>query len=103
MQKDTGQTWRMKLHETIYESNTTAGKMFDVALLACIIGSIIVVTLDSVYIYHQKFGDLFYILEWIFTCLFTIEYILRLISIKKPLKYVVSFLGLIDLLAIIPA
>jgi voltage-gated potassium channel len=103
MQKDTGQSWRTKLHETIYEANTTAGKAFDIALLVCIIGSIIVVTLDSVEDYHRKFGETFYILEWIFTVLFTIEYILRIISIKNPLKYVVSFFGVIDLLAIIPS
>ena len=103
MQKDPGQPWRIKLHETIYESNTVAGKTFDVALLVCIIGSIIVVTLDSVDVYHRRYGDFFYILEWIFTGLFTIEYILRLVSIKRPLKYVFSFLGLIDLLAIIPS
>src|SRR6187200_349916 len=103
MQKDTGQTWRMKLHEVIYESNTVAGKMFDVALLVCIVGSIIVVTLDSVEDYHNKFGKIFYVLEWVFTFLFTIEYILRIISIKNPLKYVFSFFGLIDLLAIIPS
>jgi voltage-gated potassium channel len=103
MQKDPGQSWRVKLHETIYESNTTAGKTFDIALLVCIIGSIIVVTLDSVEDYHNKFGEIFYVLEWVFTFLFTIEYILRIISIKNPLKYVFSFLGLIDLLAIIPS
>src|SRR6187401_1477852 len=103
MVKDTRQSWRGKLHETIYESNTTAGKTFDIVLLVCIIGSIITVTLDSVEVYHNKFGEIFYILEWVFTSLFTIEYILRLISIKRPLKYVFSFLGLIDLLAIIPS
>jgi len=103
MQKDPGQSWRTKLHETIYEANTTAGKAFDIALLICIIGSIIVVTLDSVEDYHNKFGKIFYVLEWVFTFLFTIEYILRIISIKNPLKYVFSFFGLIDLLAIIPS
>src|SRR6187399_43856 len=103
MQKDPGQSWRTKLHETIYEANTTAGKAFDIALLICIVGSIIVVTLDSVEDYHNKFGKIFYVLEWVFTFLFTIEYILRIISIKNPLKYVFSFFGLIDLLAIIPS
>src|SRR5688572_5628242 len=102
MQKNSGQSWRTNLHETIYESNTTAGKTFDIVLLVCIIGSIIVVTLDSVEIYHRKLGDFFYVLEWIFTILFTLEYILRLVSINRPWKYVFSFLGLIDLLAIIP-
>ena len=103
MQKDLQRSWQTKLHETIYESNTTAGKIFDLALLVFILGSIVVVMLDSIDVYHQKFGYLFYVLEWIFTILFTIEYILRLVSIKKPLGYVFSFLGIIDLLAIIPS
>ena len=103
MPKEPAQSWRSKLHETIYESNTTAGKTFDIVLLVCIIGSIIVVSLDSVKVYHDKFGEIFYILEWMFTSLFTVEYILRLICIKTPLKYVFSVLGLIDLLAIIPS
>lgn len=96
-------TWRSRLHETIYESNTTAGKAFDITLLVLIIASIIVVMLDSIESYHDRYGELFYYLEWVFTGLFTIEYILRLISIKRPWLYVVSFLGIIDLLAIIPS
>jgi voltage-gated potassium channel len=103
MPTDPAQSWRRRLHETIYESNTTAGKTFDIVLLVCIIGSIIVVSLDSVEVYQNKFGEVFYILEWIFTSLFTVEYILRLICIRRPLKYVFSLLGLIDLLAIIPS
>lgn len=95
--------WRTRLHNTIYESNTTAGKAFDVALLILIIASIIVVMLDSVNSYRKQYGHIFDALEWTFTILFTLEYILRLISIKKPLRYVVSFLGIIDLLAIIPS
>ena len=96
-------TWQFKLHEVIYESETRAGKMFDVALLFCILISIIVVILDSVDTLHAKYGRLFYIFEWIFTGLFTIEYILRLISIRFPLKYLFSALGIIDLLAILPS
>src|SRR5215204_3001815 len=95
--------WRTRLHNTIYESNTPAGKAFDVGLLIVIIASILVVMLDSVEIYHNKYGDIFYALEWAFTVLFTIEYILRLVSISKPWRYVFSFLGIIDLLAIIPS
>ena len=96
-------TWRSRLHDTIYESNTTAGKMFDVALLLLIIASIAVVMLDSIKSYNQQYAPVFNVLEWIFTGLFTLEYILRLISLKKPLRYVISFLGIIDLLAIIPS
>jgi voltage-gated potassium channel len=96
-------SWQEKLHQTIYESNTPAGKTFDIALLILIISSILVVILDSVADYHARYGDTFLLLEWIFTALFTIEYLLRLVSIRQPLRYVFSFLGMIDLLAIIPS
>ena len=95
--------WRTQLHNIIYESNTSAGKAFDICLLLMIVGSIVVVMLDSIESYHNKYGDFFYVLEWVFTILFTIEYILRLITISKPVQYVFSFLGIIDLLAIIPS
>ena len=58
--------------------------------------------LDSVTSLHSRYGELFFVLEWGFTILFTIEYVLRLISVKRPLLYVVSFLGLVDLMAILP-
>jgi voltage-gated potassium channel len=95
--------WQHRLHEIIYESNTTAGKLFDISLLVLIITSILVVTMDSIGRLHVLYGNLFQSMEWTFTALFTIEYILRLICIRKPWKYVFSFLGLIDLLAIIPS
>jgi voltage-gated potassium channel len=95
--------WRFRLHEVIYESNTTAGKTFDVALLIAIFASIMVVMLDSVASLHAQYGELFYMLEWVFTILFTIEYILRLISIRRPVKYVTSPLGIIDLVALAPS
>lgn len=95
--------WREKIHRIIYESETKAGKAFDVALLFCILTSIVVVMLDSVHPLHERYGDIFYALEWTFTGIFTVEYILRLISIRKPYKYVFSFFGVIDLLAIIPS
>jgi voltage-gated potassium channel len=102
MQKDTIH-WRKRLHNTIYESNTAAGKAFDIALLVVIFASIIVVMLDSVRTIHQQYGKLFDTLEWIFTLLFTIEYLLRLVSVERPLLYATSFLGIIDLLAIVPS
>jgi voltage-gated potassium channel len=95
-------SWRNRLHEIIYESDTTAGKVFDVSLLLLILASIIVVIMDSSKDWHNQFGNLFLALEWGFTIIFTIEYILRLVCIKRPWRYVFSFLGLIDLLAIIP-
>jgi len=100
---ETDKDWRFKLHEIIYESNTRAGKAFDVGLLIAIFTSIIIVMLDSVQSIHGKYGRLFHILEWGYSALFTVEYILRLVSIRKPLKYVFSFLGIIDLIALIPS
>jgi voltage-gated potassium channel len=80
-----------------------AGKTFDVSLLVLIVASILTVMLDSVYKWHQLYGNIFQALEWVFTVVFTMEYILRLVSIKQPLKYALSFLGMIDLLAIVPS
>jgi voltage-gated potassium channel len=96
-------SWRHKLHEVIYESHTTAGKAFDVVLLIFIVLSIVVVMLDSVPGLHREFGRLFLALEWGFTILFTLEYLLRLITVRKPWLYAASFLGIIDLLAILPS
>ncbi len=94
--------WKKNLYRVIFESNTPAGKSFDIALIITIILSIIVVMLDSVSYYNTLYGNIFYILEWIFTILFTTEYILRIVSVKNPIKYITSFYGIIDLLSIIP-
>lgn len=95
--------WQSRLHEVIYESHSNAGKAFDIILLLFIILSIVVVMLDSVAELHARYGKFFLILEWFFTFAFTVEYILRLICIRRPWKYMVSALGIIDLLAIIPS
>lgn len=103
MAEEKGTTrWQDQLHEIIYESEKPAGKLFDILLLAMVMLSVLVVMLDSIQNLHEKYGDLFYTLEWIFTVAFTIEYVLRLVCIRQPLKYVFSPLGVIDLLAIIP-
>ena len=91
-----------KLHEVIFEADTKAGKIFDIILIVSIILSVIAVMLDSISKYNQKYGDELFILEWIFTILFTIEYFLRIYSVGKPTKYISSFYGVIDLLAIAP-
>lgn len=96
------QDWRYKVYTIIYQSDTFYGKLFDVCLLCAILVSVIVVMLDSVARIHQRYGDILYILEWFFTVLFTIEYILRLLCIRKPMAYALSKLGVIDVLAIVP-
>ena len=103
-QKEKGlRKWQMQLHELIYESETAAGKVFDIILLLFILTSIIIVMLDSVNALKIQYGRFFFAMEWFFTIVFTIEYILRLICIRQPLRYVFSVLGVIDLLAIIPS
>ena len=97
-----GLKWRLKMHEVIYEADTFAGKLFDIVLLILILLSIIVVLLESVPEYRSVYGRLFNQLEWGFTLLFTIEYFARMICINKPMKYIVSFYGIIDLLSILP-
>lgn len=95
-------TWQNKLHEIIYEADTKAGKLFDIVLLFLILASIILVMLESVKSIYQVYAFELEIAEWTVTILFTIEYILRIISIKKPSKYIFSFYGVIDLLSTIP-
>lgn len=99
--RDTGNI-RLKLHEVIFEADTPTGKSFDVVVLILIVLSVIAVLLDSVSSIHQNFGDVLLVAEWIFTILFTVEYVLRIISVKKPSTYIFSFYGMIDLLAILP-
>ncbi len=94
--------WRIKLHEVIYEADTPAGKLFDVVLLIFIIASIILVMLESVKSVDAKYHTLLNLGEWVVTILFTLEYIARLIAVKKPMKYVTSFYGIIDFLSTIP-
>ena len=92
-----------KIHEIIFEADTPLGKLFDVLLLIMILLSVIVVMLESVESYRFSFGKYFDIAEWIFTVLFSLEYVLRILSVKKPLKYITSFYGIIDLLSLLPS
>jgi voltage-gated potassium channel len=95
-------SWRQRLHTIIFESDTPAGKAFDLILLVSIIASVIVVMLDSVASVSASYGTLLAGLEWAFTILFTAEYILRLLAVRRPLAYVGTFFGVVDLLAIVP-
>ena len=90
------------MHEIIFESDTPAGRAFDIGLLWAIIFSIIAVMLESVAGVRERFGDELRAIEWGFTALFTVEYVLRLIAVRRPLAYALSFFGSLDLLAILP-
>jgi len=94
--------WQKKLNEIIFGFETPAGRAFDIALLAAILISVLVVMLESVAELRARWGEMFLALEWILTLLFTFEYILRLLSVRRPFDYATSFYGVIDLLAILP-
>ncbi len=94
--------WRIRLHEIIFEADTPTGKIFDICLIIAIILSIIAVMFDSVAEVRAEHGKALYAIEWFFTLLFTAEYVARIISLGKPVLYIRSFYGLVDLVAILP-
>ncbi len=94
--------WRYALYTVIFGHDTRAGRFFDIVLMWSIILSVVVVMFDSMSEVRAQYGELLFMVEWFFTILFTIEYLLRLISIRQPLAYALSFFGIVDLLAIIP-
>jgi voltage-gated potassium channel len=100
--QDSSAIWKQKLHEIIFEADTKGGKLFDIVLLWSILISVVVVMMESVESLKAQYGTYFTYTEWAFTLLFSIEYTVRIISIKKPLKYIFSFYGIIDLLSILP-
>ncbi|MBD0832694.1 ion transporter [Aestuariibaculum sediminum] len=102
MEKPQDKNWRSKLHEIIYEADTPAGKMFDVVLLIVILASIVLVMLESIKSFDEKYHNILNISEWIITIMFSIEYIARIVTVKKPFKYIFSFYGIIDFLSTIP-
>jgi voltage-gated potassium channel len=93
---------RARIHEIIFEADTPAGKMFDIALLVAIVLSVAAVLLESVSGIRQRYGTALRAVEWFFTLLFTGEYLLRLACVGRPLRYARSFFGIVDLLAIAP-
>ena len=94
--------WRLRLYTVIFEADTKAGQRFDIVLIWCILASLAVVVADSIAGVHRRYGDLLWALEWCFTLLFSVEYIARLSCVRRPLRYALSFYGLIDLLAVAP-
>ena len=95
-------SFRQNIKTIIFGTDTRAGKLFDEILILTIILSIITVLLESVTEYRQQYGQILNSLEWFFTIIFTIEYFLRMYSVQIPTRYVFSFYGIIDLLAVIP-
>lgn len=94
--------WRLAAYTIVFEADTPAGRAFDLALVVLILASVGVVMLDSVASLHAQWGELFTVLEWSFTAVFTLEYLLRLACVQRPLRYARSFFGVVDLLAIAP-
>ena len=94
--------WRKELHDIIYEADTPLGKLFDVILLILILLSVVFVMLESVGGLNENIYEYLYIGEWVITIFFSFEYIARIISVKKPFRYIFSFYGVIDLLSTIP-
>ena len=95
--------WRRSVYTVIFEADTPGGRRFDQALIWTILLSVLVVMADSVESIVNRYGPILQVLEWIFTVIFTIEYVGRLLSVQRPLRYATSFFGIVDLLAILPS
>ncbi|MFL6715813.1 MAG: ion transporter [Burkholderiaceae bacterium] len=93
---------RARLYTVIFEADTRAGRMFDLALIVAILASVAVVVLDSVQAVSSRHGDALGALEWFFTLIFTVEYAARLYCVRRPLRYATSFFGAIDFLSVLP-
>lgn len=94
--------WRQKIWHVIFEAENAPGRLFDFALLAAIVLSVLAVMLESVVSIEEEYGAQLRVVEWVFTALFSAEYLLRLVSVRRPLSYAFSFFGLIDLAAVLP-
>ncbi|MEO6895420.1 MAG: ion transporter [Caldimonas sp.] len=94
--------WRLRLYRVIFETDTPAGRRFDLVLIWLILASVGVVMLDSFETMHARWGPALEALEWFFTIVFTLEYIARLSCVERPLRYARSGFGIIDVLAVFP-
>ena len=95
--------WRSHWFRIIFRHDTKAGLRFDIALIWIILASVAITIIDSVVAVHSHYSRIFYVMEWAFTLFFLVEYIVRLLVLEKPLRYAKSALGIIDVLAILPA
>ena len=94
--------WRARWFHIIFGHEDTAGRRFDVLLIIAILGSIAVAMFDTVAQAHARYGAIFYALEWAFTLLFTLEYVMRILVVDRPWRYMRSFFGVVDFLAVLP-
>jgi len=95
--------WRARLHEIVFEADTPEARWFDSILIVVISLSVITVVLDSVAAISAEYGGILRVAEWMFTVIFTIEYALRLMAVRHPMRYALSFFGIVDLLALLPS
>ena len=94
--------WRARCYTIIFEADTRAGKAFDVALVVAVLLSVVLVIAESVAPWRLRFESAFDVAEYVFTALFTVEYLLRVACVPQPWRYVRSFYGIVDLLAVLP-
>jgi voltage-gated potassium channel len=94
--------WRRRLFQVVFESDTPAGRAFDIVVIAAILLSVVAVIADSLDDAASRYDRLLNVVEWIFTGLFTVEYVARLVCIERPLRYARSFYGIVDLAAVLP-
>lgn len=94
--------WRLRLYTIIFEADTRAGRAFDIGLMLLVLASVLMVMLESVAHIQARWGDWLDWAEYAFTALFTLEYVLRLACVRRPMRYALSFYGLVDLLAVLP-
>jgi voltage-gated potassium channel len=94
--------WRARWFHIIFGHDDAAGRRFDVLLIIAILGSIAVAVFDTVADIHARYGAIFYALEWLFTLVFTLEYITRVVVVDRPWRYIRSFYGIVDVLAVLP-
>ncbi len=95
-------SFKEQLYVIIFGHDTPAGKWFDIILIVCIVFSVGVVMLESVEAINHQYSSMLYLLEWVFTALFTVELASRLYCARKPFRYLTSFFGIVDLISILP-
>ncbi|SET06238.1 ion transporter [Hymenobacter actinosclerus] len=95
--------WKRNIYRVVFEADTRAGQLFDILLLLAIVLSVLAVMLESVSSINAQYGPALRVVEWVFTGVFLVEYLMRLLVVRRPLHYALSWLGLVDLLAVVPS